>query len=378
MSTPLTRNADPENRGYDANGPAFTGPGEPTWTHSTDGAIRGRPAVGARRVYTGTDEGRVLAVDRADGRVAWERTLPAETVVVPVVLANGTVFVAGFDDFGRAATTVHALDADTGEPRWAAGTDRGTRVPPVVAGDRVAVSRADDTLVVRHASDGTGAWDVPADSGDLAVSGGTVVHANSDGVTAYGLADGESLWSRALDGDSTTAPVVVDGLVLTGRRSGDLHALDIETGEDRWTAALFRPEFHDDLRNTSRDGQGPPVNRSAISALSVTADTAFVGTCNAVFALDTGDGAVRWVRDLDCDYVRSSVAAGSRLHLGTADGSVFVLTYDGDVEYHLSPPNATTAQATVADGALFVGGEALPEGPHRAPTSGFLSGYVDG
>jgi outer membrane protein assembly factor BamB len=378
MTRPPARNADPERRGHDHDGAAFAGPGTPTWTHTTEEPILARPAVGDRRVYTGTRTGRVLAVDRTDGRVVWERDLPAETVTAPVVLRSGAVFVAGFDDFGRAETTVHALDAGTGEDRWAAGTARGSRAPPVVAGNRVVVSHADDSLVVRRASDGTVAWDAAAASGDAAVARGTVFHATGDGVAAYGLSDGEPCWSRTLDGNSTTAPVAVDGLVLTGRRSGDLYALDAGTGEPRWTADLFRPAFHDDLRNLSRDGQGPPANRSAVSTLGVTADTAFVGTCNAVFALDVADGTVHWVRDLDCDYVHSSAAVGGRLHLGTADGSVYVLTYDGDVEYHLSPSNATTARATLADGALFVGGEALPEGPHSAPTSGFLSGYVDG
>jgi outer membrane protein assembly factor BamB len=87
------------------------------------------PTVVDDRVYLGTFDGRVHAVDGDRAALAWS-TEVGGFAKGGVAVADGTVYADG----GR---ELHALDADTGERRWAFDVGATGDHTPVVAGDTV-------------------------------------------------------------------------------------------------------------------------------------------------------------------------------------------------------------------------------------------------
>jgi outer membrane protein assembly factor BamB len=96
---------------------AITG-GEVHWRKDLGEPVQMTPAADGKRVFVGTEAGRVVALELASGDIAWERQIGAQLGWSAPVVDAGTLFVADRgDDLRRGA--LNALDAATGEPRWA-------------------------------------------------------------------------------------------------------------------------------------------------------------------------------------------------------------------------------------------------------------------
>jgi eukaryotic-like serine/threonine-protein kinase len=80
--------------------PALTGvaagsvPGQPAllWNYKTGAAVKSSAVIGGGKVYIGSDDGQVYALDFASGKKVWAfKSGPA--VLAPPLLADGTVLV---------------------------------------------------------------------------------------------------------------------------------------------------------------------------------------------------------------------------------------------------------------------------------------------
>jgi outer membrane protein assembly factor BamB len=70
------------------------------------------PAVANSKVYFGSGDGNVYAVDAQSGSVVWK--FPTKDVVhASPAVVNGTVYIGSWDSY------LYALDADTGQEKWA-------------------------------------------------------------------------------------------------------------------------------------------------------------------------------------------------------------------------------------------------------------------
>jgi polyvinyl alcohol dehydrogenase (cytochrome) len=99
---------------------------------------------------------------------------------------------------------------------------------------------------------------------------------------------GEAWFFNAEDAVTAT-PAVVDGSVYFGDWSGNFYALDLETGEPRWT---FEARIH------------PRVYAGQIVSSAAVADaggerTVYFGSGNTLYALRASDGELRWQYRLD-------------------------------------------------------------------------------
>lgn len=165
--------------------------GDELWTRSFDRGDSGvAPVVVDGRLYVGSADGAVRALDAESGATIWQQ----DGIDGAVAGGAGTVFVAGRD-------VIAALDAADGGVRWrkSPSMDPG---PPAVA---------DDTVYV----------------GDTSVRGQNAVVA-LDGTT------GDERWRvetrEVLFGDYTRAgvnhgPAVADGVVYVATAPGDLYAI---------------------------------------------------------------------------------------------------------------------------------------------------------
>ncbi len=197
------------------------------------GSLAPVPAVTAgSRVFTpvaGTND--VVAVDPANGDVAWERVVNEDDTVSsqprrPAV-RDGTVYVTSWPSRTR------AYDATTGERRWRRDLDDQLLLPPVATTEGVVVPSRQYVWLL-DPDDGTTLWrrdlDGNATESAPAVADGRVFLTDEQGsLYALDLATGETDWTASFDG--ATAPVVADGVVYAVRSGVELLAFDAATGD---------------------------------------------------------------------------------------------------------------------------------------------------
>jgi polyvinyl alcohol dehydrogenase (cytochrome) len=94
----------------------------------------------------------------------------------------------------------------------------------------------------------------------------------------------EQVWFFNADDAVTATPAVVDGTVYVGDWSGNFYALDLETGEPRWT---FEAPVH------PRVYAGQIVSSAAVADVAGQR-TVYFGAGDTLYALGASDGELRW------------------------------------------------------------------------------------
>ena len=171
------------------------------------------------------DDGTLYAVSESGGDLLWTDGLWSDG---PFALDDGGIYV----DTG---TDQYAIDAATGGLRWedspwATAND----VPVAAAGD---VFFRDTTPGVFSANDGTAQGPLTATQAP-AVAGGVAYvlnHGSLDAFADNGL--GAAVWSAPFTGDGSldTAPLLIGDTVWVGSSSGELYAVDDQTGDLAWS-----------------------------------------------------------------------------------------------------------------------------------------------
>jgi eukaryotic-like serine/threonine-protein kinase len=149
-----------------ASGALFGGQGGVKWRFATRSAVRSTPAVTATRVFIGSGDSTLYALDRATGKLVWRFAAGGPVPSSPAV-AQGLVIAATLG--GR----IFAVSGATGALRWSmtTGPSLAKNIQPA------------------------GEWDLYASS--PVVTGSTVLIGASDGnVYALDLTSGKERWRR--------------------------------------------------------------------------------------------------------------------------------------------------------------------------------------
>jgi len=162
---------------------------------------------------------------------------------------NGRVFVSSGYRF------VAALDAATGKKIWETRTEAPVHAAPTVAGGRVFVESVDDNLITFDEATGAAGWTYQAlaeparilEATSPAITGDEVVASFASGeLVALQTSNGNGLWTAVLSKSNRNSalseirdipgrPVVYKGDVFAVSHSGLFAAIDLRTGETRWT-----------------------------------------------------------------------------------------------------------------------------------------------
>jgi outer membrane protein assembly factor BamB len=238
--------------------------GREVWRFDHGGELKpvfSAPCLADGRLYFGEgfhedNNCRVLCVDAATGQKVWQFATQSHTESGPCV-AGGRVFIGAGDD------GLYCLDAATGEQVWhftGLHVDGG----PAVVGGRVFAgsyaapgNRFDATeLFCLDATTGARVWRAPVELsafGAPAVEDGRAYFAIGNGnfqssvakpagaVLCLDAATGQRLWRRDLPDGVLCRPVLDGDAVYFGCRDGRVYALDRGDGRVRWTSWLGSP-----------------------------------------------------------------------------------------------------------------------------------------
>ncbi len=169
-----------------------------------------------------------------------------------VAYDNGVVFVSSGYRF------VAALDSHTGKQLWKTATDEPVHAAPTVSAGMVFVVGLDDQLYSFDAKTGAPGWNYQAiieparilAASSPAISGDAVIASFASGeVIAKRASNGNDLWIQALSRSNRNSalseirdiagrPVVYKGDVFAASHSGVFSAIDLRTGNPRWSIPL--------------------------------------------------------------------------------------------------------------------------------------------
>jgi len=217
--------------------------GELLWHSEVKGEIIAAPAFDSGLVVVNTVSGLVKAFDAKDGKEIWsvEQEVPPLSLrgTSSPVIASGGVLVGG----ASGDVTVYMLE--TGQEGWtaslgdASGSTELDRVvdidsSPIVFGDKVYSVSSRGSLAAIDLRSGRILWKRQYPSyRSIALEGNNIYVTDVKGhVYSVGRINGLEQWSQlSLTNRNVTGPVVVGKYIVVGDFEGYLHWLDRETGE---------------------------------------------------------------------------------------------------------------------------------------------------
>jgi outer membrane protein assembly factor BamB len=226
------------------------------WRFTTGGRVRSSPAVSEGRVYVGSMDGTLYALSLADGRELWrfeteghalrsgDFGFDRRTIQSSPAVAGGRVFVGSRDGF------LYAVDATSGRLLWRVDHQMSwVNTSPAVAGDLVFAGSSDERfLQAVDARTGKERWRVgterpvwssPGIAEDLVYVGD-----GSGSIYALDRATGQERWRHKAGRRILSSPTLADGLLLIGNDDGSVYAIrDAPAPLHRavfWDSALVR------------------------------------------------------------------------------------------------------------------------------------------
>jgi outer membrane protein assembly factor BamB len=184
------------------------------WSYLTGAEVWSSPAVADGKVYFGSQDNNVYALNASTGAFLWKYTTNGAITGSSPAVSNGVVYVGSDDAY------LYALNADTGALLWryiaAASIDTA---PAVVNGVVYVVSQGPGYLYALNASTGTLLWQylVSDPFSSPALANGVVYFGSWDGnLYALNATSGKLMWKFKIGTNFSSSPAVANGVVHIG------------------------------------------------------------------------------------------------------------------------------------------------------------------
>src|SRR5438309_725219 len=207
------------------------------WNFKTKGPVKSSPAIVGARVYIGSGDQHVYALDLGTGQKLWAFKTEGPIESSPLVL-NDRVF------FGSSDSSLYALDAATGKLVWKYATgDKILGSPnwlksPAGGATWILVGSYDFKLHCVDASSGKSNWVYESGNyinGSPAVAGGQTVFGGCDALLhVISLADGKQVKEVEAGAYVAGSVALADGRAYFGQFENEFLCVDLKKGEKAW------------------------------------------------------------------------------------------------------------------------------------------------
>jgi outer membrane protein assembly factor BamB len=321
-------------------GPGPDGDPAIAWRLTTGKEVDASPVIADGIVYVASNDGLLHAVEASTGVERWTAQVGDELgLASSAAIVNGIVYVGG--------DGVFALNAETGHEIWNFGTADSVWASPLVTDGVVYGGDTSGILFALDAATGSQLWSndtglpilgSPATSGDVLFGAAMSYfgYGSQGAVFAADTATGEIL--GAVEIVTFASPAVVESVLYIGDLFGTVHAIDLATGEERWSVET-----------------GEEIDASAAVVNGVVYLTDFAGI---VHALDAETGAERW-RFLtgEPEPESSPGIVGATVYVTGGAGTLFALdAATGLEQWRIAVPGNGHSSPLIASGLVFVGG----------------------
>lgn len=223
------------------------------WKFKTQGTIRGTAVTMGDRIFFGSSDGHIYALDKSTGNQIWKFKTEGAVSATPSVTSSHLIFTSRDNN-------VYALNPTSGQLLWkfqmqplidAYWTWEYFTATPVVSGNVVYVGSGDSYLYALSTNQGKQLWKFKTNGRITAaplVKGNTIYQPSNDGVV-YVLntdsgklqwkfdTEGASLDSRKFGYDRTcifAQPLLSDSLLVIASRDGKTYGVDIYSHKEKW------------------------------------------------------------------------------------------------------------------------------------------------
>ncbi len=329
-----------------------------------------KPTVAYDKVYSASRMGTVIAVDVKTGKKVWQIDLSEINNErsfwdkrVPALIAGGPIAGMNKVFLGSENGKVFALDAQTGELLWQRNVKGEIIAPPAVDSGILVVNSASGIMSAFNAENGDELWSVQQEvpaltlrgiSAPVIASGGVLIGTGKGDISVFLLEKGQQGWStqvgeasgsteleRVIDVDS--APVVFGDKIYSISSRGNLVAIDLASGRILWKRqySSFRQlaVYRNDIYLTNTRGHVYAINRiNGIERWSNLALTNRGVTGPAVvdgyIVVGDFDGYLHWLDQETGDIVARHQVDGSGIHSTptVVDSVLYIQSRDGDLQ----------------------------------------------
>lgn len=248
------------------------------WIFSGVGGYQSIPAVDEGKVFVGSTDGKISAVDVTSGNLIWAfQTTPHVDQPPRLTVAYGAVYACSYPE-GR----VYALNESTGSRLWDFQAEGVLGCSPTANDELLYVPSQGGYFYALDAHSGAEKWKYPIGTSTAvpAAADGKVFIADWSGFfAALDAYNGQLIWKTTLPGVLATCPTVSDGKVFIMQGAPSiLYALSEENGKKLWS---FTP---------------PNVPNDAGATAAVAYGKVYIAPTwtNRVYAVDETTGLLIW------------------------------------------------------------------------------------
>jgi outer membrane protein assembly factor BamB len=330
------------------------------WSFRTDKAIHSSPTVSNGKVYVGSQDGHLYALDAETGDLLWKFQTESWVESSPAIV-NGVVY------FGSNDGNMYAVDADTGTKLWSFDAKYVIRSSPAIVNGKVYFGCDAYYIYALSAETGEKLWSFKTDNlitSSPAISEGILLIGCSDGfVYALNAHSGRLRLKYNANSGVSCSPVIQDGIGYVVSGEGTIFAIDIK--ERNW---ILENELIDYWRAAYIYGIAPPpplpsgyiwtyrTMQRARSSPAVVGNIMYTGIGHSLVAFDLETKLQQW-RFETGDWVSSSAAIASGvIYVGSEDGMFYALDINTGKElWSYDTGMMITSSPAIDNGVVFVG-----------------------
>jgi hypothetical protein len=155
-------------------------------------------------------------------------------------------------------------------------------------------------------------------------------------------------WSFAGDGNLSSAPIIVNGVVYIGSTSGKLYGLDETTGTNVWTATVGAPVNRPDEHNVSEPLTGLGAGEGLVVVPASTLVVAYQGSSSSKPVVYVEEGTNNAVALDSVTFLRGPFGLSSPTNLSADQRTrILILTSNlGLTQSDLSDPTVLVVEAS--------------------------------
>jgi len=329
--------------------------GQEAWSFDLGTEIAGSPAIANERLFVGTHNEKLLAINTQTHEKEWEFQIrnPADQSALdynirpPIIASGGIVYIG-------AGQLLLAIDADTGDELWRFNIEGSPKTAPAVAENPrqadpmvlICSSLLDeetDRLYAVRKKDGSKLWEFDvtfANYSPPAILNNSVylAHETETGgkLSSISINDGEEVWNFETENRISETPVVADGQVFFSSQSVASESDDqtiyslSPSGERLWT------------REIKNFGYSPGIVAIDGEVLTYSGQH--------LYALNASSGDTSWSKKLS-----TSGDIQFFTWVSVSQGLVFGRGEEGSV-YAFRPDNSIPTEFAIGSGMLGIGG----------------------
>ena len=212
--------------------------GKVIWMRTGQGPKPSTPAIAGDRVIVSSTSGTVTAFARSNGAKLWQLDLPAAKVESSPVVIGSTAY------FGATDGRLFAVNTANGHVKWAYNTGGRINSSPSILGNKVFITTYAGSILSLNRFNGHRNW-ITYIRRDFAQYESFYASASTDGkrlytisragkVVAVRVSDGSVVWTHDLNTTGYSTPAIANGVIYVGDFNGLVHAYRAADGTQLW------------------------------------------------------------------------------------------------------------------------------------------------